>query len=161
MFRRLCALLCASAAVLLGVAGVGHGALVTYTVEYDPDTDTTIIYNDPSSLSSLLAFQTRGPDRLTDRWVKLIKTPALATFSRKRARAILKDIQFSEAMAKAGFTYLIMLLTNGLFAHTLYDICWWMVAGLAICLLNITTLLEKQVGVAVSQYAANREEPIG
>lgn len=75
---------------------------------------------------------------------------AAATFRRARgqprARPILahvgRDAMYVAAVARACRLYLAMLIVNGVFAHTLYLICWWLLAGMAIAVLGLTDDLE-------------------
>ena len=52
-------------------------------------------------------------------------------------RTLYQDAHFAEAVAKAFRLYVLMLLVNGVFAHTLYLICWWFAAGAAVALQTI------------------------
>jgi len=62
---------------------------------------------------------------------------------RREQLSLYGDIRFIEAMARASRMYVLMLLVNGIFAHTLYLICWWFLAGLAIVLANISSDLAR------------------
>ena len=61
-------------------------------------------------------------------------------------RQLDSDAAFMVAVAKSGRLYLLMLLVNGVFAHTLYLICWWFASGLAIVLAEIASGLETEIG---------------
>ncbi len=58
-----------------------------------------------------------------------------------------RDAEFTGAVARAGMLYLVMLLVNGVFNHSLYLICWWLVSGMAFASLTVTTHLERSFPV--------------
>ena len=59
-------------------------------------------------------------------------------------RNFLQEVRYTRAVSRGTLLYLIMLMLNGTFAHSLYLIDWWLCAGLAISLLHITTNLERE-----------------
>lgn len=79
-----------------------------------------------------------------------------------RTRALLsrtfRDADFVAAVARGGRLYLLMLTVNGIFAHTLYLICWWFAAGLAITVSAMTGEMEAASRRVVSQRAATAAE---
>ena len=90
--------------------------------------------------------------RLVGRMQALRRATALLARGSPRNRRILsplrqldRDAAFMTAVAKAGRLYLMMLLVNGMFAHTLYLICWWFAAGLAIVLAELETGMQGEV----------------
>ena len=72
----------------------------------------------------------------------------------KRIRGVYADVVYVSQTARAMRLFLLMLMVNGVFAHTLYLICWWFVSGMAICLLNMTALMEDDL-VAASRQAVS------
>jgi O-antigen ligase len=83
-------------------------------------------------------------DRLEARVLALARSDIRITNSKKEMRSYLGDLRYTRWIALACITYMAMLMVNGMFAHSLYLICWWLAAGLSIVLLNLTTLLEKE-----------------
>jgi len=90
--------------------------------------------------------------RLVGRMQALRRATARLARGSPRGRRVLgplrqmdRDAAFMTAVAKSGRLYLLMLLVNGMFAHTLYLICWWFAAGLAIVLAEMETGMQDEV----------------
>ena len=76
--------------------------------------------------------------------------PALAGLGR--------DTRYMAAVARACRLYIVMLLVNGIFAHTLYLICWWFLAGMVIAVLSMTDELEKGLAALQRRLTINGEQ---
>ncbi|MBE0564728.1 MAG: O-antigen ligase family protein [Krumholzibacteria bacterium] len=95
-------------------------------------------------LALYVAFE-RAVKRL-ERLQAALKRLAVVTDTDRRTRILLArtvwDADYVAAVARAGRLYLVMLAVNGIFAHTLYLICWWFAAGLAIVVSAMTGEME-------------------
>ena len=96
-----------------------------------------------------------------------LKRLVAVTDTDRRTRALLGrtvlDADYVAAVARAGRLYLVMLAVNGMFAQTLYLICWWFAAGLAIVVSGMTGEMERAGRKVVRQRltaaaAASRED---
>lgn len=94
--------------------------------------------------SLLWSFQQIGlrQERLRLVFRRFLATQAPNPPLQRRLRSFHSDILFVRQLGRAGRLYVLMLLVNGCFAHTMYLICWWLASGLAICLLNMTATME-------------------
>jgi O-antigen ligase len=96
-------------------------------------------------------------ERIIDRSAGLARRVRGDPRRRARFATLWHDTVFLGALARAGRMYILMLLVNGVFAHTLYLICWWFSSGLAIILLNMAGVLEAEVTRTQRQLAAEAE----
>lgn len=118
-------------------------------------------------LAALYVAFARAVKRL-ERLQAALKRLVVVTDTDRRTRALLgrtvRDADYVAAVARAGRLYLIMLMINGIFAHTLYLICWWFAAGLAIVVSAMTGEMEaagRKVArqrLATAEAAAARED---
>jgi len=61
------------------------------------------------------------------------------------ARNELADLEFLEAVARATVGFLVVRLVLGLFGMDLYEVYWWFAAGMACCLVMISSLMGQRV----------------
>jgi putative inorganic carbon (HCO3(-)) transporter len=73
---------------------------------------------------------------------------------RRQLSQIATDLRYVTAVTKAARMYLIMLLVNGMFNHSLYQMPWWLTCGLAVSLANISRIMENNSRVTISSHLA-------
>lgn len=96
-------------------------------------------------------------ERLRGTLAGLARAPDTDRRTRRLLARTYGDARYVTAVAQAGRLYLLMLAVNGIFAHTLYLICWWMASGLAICTSAMTGRMEEAGHEVVRRRLAARE----
>ena len=79
----------------------------------------------------------------------LLKIPDLPPRFAKLLHAEIDDMRFLNATAQATSGFLIVRLALGMFGMDLYEVYWWFAAGMAFCLLMISSQVKRRVGILV------------
>ncbi len=70
-------------------------------------------------------------------------------------RSEMDDVRFLTATAQATMGFLVVRMALGAFGMDLYEVYWWFAAGMAFCLLMISSQVRLRVGPLVSAATAN------
>ncbi|MBK9304720.1 MAG: O-antigen ligase family protein [bacterium] len=84
----------------------------------------------------------------------LLKSPDLPPSLIRLVRAELDDLRFLNAIAQATAGFLVVRLALGLFGMDLYEVYWWFAAGMAFCLLMISSLAHRRTSLLVDTVAS-------
>jgi len=84
----------------------------------------------------------------------LLKSPDLSPSLIRLVRAELDDLRYLHAIAQATAGFLVVRLALGLFGMDLYEVYWWFAAGMAFCLLMISSLAHRRTSLLVESAAS-------
>jgi hypothetical protein len=91
---------------------------------------------------------------------RLREALAIAPASYQNAvRAHLADIGFMHATSSAFLAFLFIRLILGVFGHDLYEIYWWLAAGVSIALANMQPTAEARTAEILRALSAADPEP--
>ncbi len=83
----------------------------------------------------------------------VLKNPNLTPRFSKLIRTEIDDMRLLNATTQATSGFLIVRLALGMFGMDLYEVYWWFAAGMAFCLLMISSLMKRRVGIIVDAIA--------
>lgn len=101
-----------------------------------------------------LAAARKSLRRERSRLAAVLKAPDLPPRFVRSVRAEIDDFTLLDAAAQATSGFLIVRLALGMFGMDLYEVYWWFAAGMAFCLLSISSLMKRRAGLIVDAAAA-------
>jgi hypothetical protein len=85
--------------------------------------------------------------------------PAAPVSYQDSVRAHLADVQFMHATSSAFLAFLFVRLILGAFGHDLYEIYWWLAAGVSIALANMQPTAEARTAEILRAISAGDPKP--
>lgn len=106
------------------------------------------------AMFAAIAEARRMLNRESRRLLTLLKSPELSPSLMPLIRRELDDLRYLHAVAQATAGFLVVRLALGLFGMDLYEVYWWFAAGMAFCLLMISSRAHRRTNLLADMVAS-------